>query len=236
MAGGAGSDVYYLTLDDDGDIEDIVEELASDVGTDTVYIPFQVESYTLTAGIENVRMNAGFSNTALIGNAGANVLTGNAGDNPLSGGAGNDTLNGGSGADTLQGGAGADNLQGGAGADTLQGGAGRDTLTGGAGADDFIFDSTGSTNRDTIIDFNVADDNIGLNSSIVTAIGGTVSSAEFVKVTGGGATNADQHLIYNASNGNLYYDADGSNSGSAAVVIGTVGRGLNLTYRDFYVV
>jgi hypothetical protein len=65
MVGGAGSDTYYLTLDDDGDIEDTVIELASDAGTDTVYIPFQVESYTLTAGVENVRMNAGFSNTEL---------------------------------------------------------------------------------------------------------------------------------------------------------------------------
>ncbi|MBF0213319.1 MAG: cadherin-like domain-containing protein [Magnetococcales bacterium] len=219
MVGGAGSDTYYLTLDDDGEIEDTVVEQLADPGVDTVYIPFQVASYTLSEGVENVRMNAGFSNTALTGNAGNNVMTGNAGDNPLNGGAGNDTLNGGFGDDELR------------------GGAGNDTLTGGAGEDEFVLTSTSSTSRDTILDFSVADDQIGLLASIVPAVGGSVSATEFVKVNSGGATNGSQRLIYNATTGMLYYDRDGNTSGgSAQVAIANVGQGLDLTYRDFYIV
>ncbi|MBF0213316.1 MAG: cadherin-like domain-containing protein [Magnetococcales bacterium] len=219
LVGGAGSDTYYLTLDDDGEIEDTVIEVMADAGTDTVYIPFQVASYTLTEGVENVRMNAGFSNTALTGNAGNNVMTGNAGDNPLNGGAGNDTLNGGFGDDELR------------------GGAGNDTLTGGAGEDEFVLTSTSSTSRDTILDFSVADDQIGLLASIVPAVGGSVSATEFVKVSSGGATNSSQRLIYNATTGMLYYDRDGNTSGgSAQVALANVGQGLALTYRDFYIV
>ncbi|MBF0628011.1 MAG: cadherin-like domain-containing protein [Magnetococcales bacterium] len=232
LVGGAGNDIYYLTLDDDGNIEDTVVEASTDSGTDTIYIPFQVDTFSLASpppdadysGIENVRMNAGFSNTALTGNAANNGLTGNAGDNPIDGGAGNDSVDGGRGDDTLA---------GGVGVDTLMGGIGNDSLSGGAGADSFVFENTGAVNLDTIVDYNVADDQIGLSMSIVPAVGTDVGSAEFVKVASGGATNTSQRLVYNSTSGYLYYDADGNGS-RAQVPIATVGRGLSLTYRDFY--
>jgi len=157
MAGGAGNDVYYVTLNDDGSVEDTLDESAATggAGTDTVYIPFQVESYVAPVGIEIIRMNAGFGNTNVTGNASNNGLYGNAGDNMLDGGNGNDTLSGGSGDDDLIGGAGADSLAGGVGADDVAGGTGADTLSGGAGSDDLDGGASadvlnGGTGNDTL--------------------------------------------------------------------------------------
>jgi Ca2+-binding RTX toxin-like protein len=191
---------------------------------------------SLTAGSGNDTINAGSGNDNLLGGNGTDTLNGGNGADFLDGGNGIDLLNGGDGNDNLCGGLGNDNLIGGTGSDTLTGGAGVDTLNGGAGRDNFVFDSRAFEDRDIIADFNVADDQIGLRSSIVTEVGGTVSAAEFVNVTSGGATNADQRLIYNSTNGGLYYDADGNGSGSSAALLGNVGRGLALTYRDFYIV
>jgi Ca2+-binding RTX toxin-like protein len=157
MVGGAGNDVYYVTLNDDGGVEDTLDESAESFGngTDTVYIPFQVESYVAPVGIEIVRMNAGFGDTNVTGNASNNGLYGNAGDNMLDGGTGNDTLAGGSGDDDLIGGAGTDSLSGGVGADDIAGGTGADRLSGGAGSDDLDGGSSadvlnGGTGNDTL--------------------------------------------------------------------------------------
>ncbi len=133
MSGGAGNDVYYVSLSDEGQVEDLIIENAND-GTDTVYVPFQVESYTLPENVEVLRMNAGFGDTAVTGNKANNQIVANAGDNEIDGGAGNDTLNGGK---------------------------GQDTLTGGSGSDTFDFDSvkdsTSATSADIIMDLGAGD-------------------------------------------------------------------------------
>lgn len=65
-----------------------------------------------------------------------------------------------------------DTLDGGIGDDFIQGKAGKDTLTGGNGSDRFIYDRstlTGGTpisNPDTILDFNQADDQVGLSATL----------------------------------------------------------------------
>ncbi|NGZ05928.1 MAG: cadherin-like domain-containing protein [Magnetococcales bacterium] len=227
LEGGAGSDTYYLTLDDDGEIEDEVIESLTDTGTDTVWIPFQVASYTLTPGVENVRMNAGFSDTELIGNTANNLMTGNAGNNPISGGGGNDNIDGGRGNDEVA---------GGSGSDTVTGGPGQDTLSGGSGQDNFVISETGSANRDTILDFIAADDQIGLSASIVPAVGASVGSSEFSNQTSSVAGTSGVRLIYNRSNGLLYYDADGSATTRSPTAIANLGAGLPIEYRDFYII
>lgn len=170
MAGGAGNDIYYVTLGDDGQVEDVVNETVAlgGAGTDTIYIPFEVEAYVAPEGVEIVRMNAGFGDTALSGNTSNNGLFGNAGDNLLDGGSGNDTLSGGTGTDSLVGGVGTDTLQGGLGGDVLTGGVGQDVLNGGAGADIFDFNSTLDTGLtastyDVIQDFTTGSDDIDLS-------------------------------------------------------------------------
>ena len=107
MEGGKGDDVYYVTLSDGGDVDDTITEEVN-AGTDTVYVPFQVESYVLPENVEVLRMNAGFGDTSVTGNKANNSIFGNGGDNEVDGGAGNDTLSGGRGADQLTGGVGAD--------------------------------------------------------------------------------------------------------------------------------
>ncbi|MDJ0632123.1 MAG: hypothetical protein QNJ34_02925 [Xenococcaceae cyanobacterium MO_188.B29] len=79
------------------------------------------------------------------------------------GGAGNDTLTGGRGRDTLFGETGGDELHGGGGGDFLIGGVGRDVLTGGRGSDVFVL--AAGEGRDTITDFTVDVDKIGLFGS-----------------------------------------------------------------------
>jgi Ca2+-binding RTX toxin-like protein len=54
-------------------------------------------------------------------------------------------------------------------------------------------------------------------------------------VDGTTATNSNQHILYNSSNGELFYDVDGSGK-KAAVLIGVVDNHAALTHGDFLVV
>ena len=89
---------------------------------------------------------------------------GGRGNDTLTGTAGNDSLNGRRGNDSLIGNAGDDTLIGGNGTDTLRGGLGNDTLTGGNGSDVFVFAALEGT--DTITDFNLERDKIGLTEGL----------------------------------------------------------------------
>jgi Ca2+-binding RTX toxin-like protein len=106
----------------------------------------------------------GNGNDTLTGTAGNDSLNGGNGNDSLIGNAGNDTLIGGNGTDFLVGSAGDDLLDGGNGDDTLTGGLGSDTLTGGNGQDIFVFAS--GEGIDTINDFSLASDKIGLTGGL----------------------------------------------------------------------
>ena len=82
----------------------------------------------------------------------------------LAHGAGNDSLIGNAGNDTLIGGNGTDFLVGSAGDDLLYGGNGTDTLRGGLGEDIFVFAS--GEGIDTITDFSLGTDKIGLTGGL----------------------------------------------------------------------
>jgi len=110
-------------------------------------------------------------------------------------------------------------------------------LTGGAGADRFVFDTllNASTNRDTITDFVVGTDKVVLSQSIFGGVS-AVTADNFYKASNAtaGADSADR-IIYNTSNGYLYYDADGA-GGSAAVAFATLStRPSTLSWTDFVV-
>ena len=205
--------------------------------------------------IENATGDLG--NDELIGNNVANVLTGNGGSDQISGGAGADTLLGGAGGDTLTGGGGgdtltgagggdtltgsggADNLSGGAGVDTLNGGGGHDVMNGGSSADVFLFNSAlGPAATDVINSFVAADDTIGLDNDIFTALGtatGTLAGSRFKANADGAATDGDDRIVYDTTSGELFYDADGS-GGGAAVLFATLTGAPTVTAADFVVV
>lgn len=98
------------------------------------------------------------------GTAQSEVLRGTSLPDLVDGLAGHDQLVGFQGNDVLLGGPGRDRLAGGVGRDHLRGGRGPDTLIGGAGADVFVLERDRS--RDTIQDFTVGQDRLGLTPGL----------------------------------------------------------------------
>ncbi|NDV21244.1 FecR domain-containing protein [Desulfovibrio sp. JC022] len=124
-------------------------------------------------------------------------------------------------ADTITGNAASNTLMGGQGDDTLTGGEASDHLYGGAGNDVFNYTTTApSEGGDTVYGFESGVDkfyfsgNGGFNS---TWTFGTVNGYDGSTGTGAGA-----QFIYDTSDKELYYDADGSGSSSSGVLIATL--------------
>jgi Ca2+-binding RTX toxin-like protein len=133
-------------------------------------------------------------------------------------------------------------IYGNSGANKINGGYGNDTLKGSTGKDVFIFSTKLSTsaNRDTIVDFSVADDSLYLDNAIFTKLGsGSLSSPKKLSssyfTVGSAAKDKNDYVIYNKSTGVLSYDADGSGSAKAVEVAKLV-KGLAMTYSDIYIV
>jgi serralysin len=141
----------------------------------------------------------------------------------------------GTGAISLTGNEFAQTIQGNAGGNAINGGGGSDTLYGFGGHDAFIFSTAlGASNIDTVADFSVADDIIYLAHAIFTGLGANhVLDASAFHV-GAAATTSAQHIIYNSSTGNLYFDDDGSGA-HAAQQFAHLSTGLALTNADFFV-
>lgn len=91
LSGGNGNDTYVVDS-----VSDVVEDNASDTGTDTI---ISSVSWTLKSDIENLQLSGGLAINAT-GNATSNSLTGNSGANVLDGKAGADTMAGGAGDDS----------------------------------------------------------------------------------------------------------------------------------------
>jgi Ca2+-binding RTX toxin-like protein len=129
----------------------------------------------------------------------------------------------------------ADKVDLGKGSDTLNGAGGKDTLIGGKGKDAFVFDSAiGSGNVDKIKDFSPKDDTIRLDAAVFAglAAGALVDSA-FARDSA--ADKPAERIIYDDQTGALFFDADGSGNG-AAIRFATLGKGLDLTADDFFVI
>ena len=138
--------------------------------------------------------------------------------------------------DVLNGGIGNDYLMGGDGDDTLNGGQGWDILSGSTGADTFRFSGgLGSANADHITDFVSGVDKIQIDAALLkNETKGQLSDARFT--VGQKATNPAQHFVYDNTNGNLWYDADGSSTKVKAVLIGVLDNNAALTASDVWVV
>ncbi|HST36531.1 MAG TPA: calcium-binding protein [Allosphingosinicella sp.] len=214
LVGGLGDDLYFI--DDAGDI--VVE--ASGEGRDIVASNLD---YALGPGASIELMTTGFiGGTAtlnLTGNELGNELWGNDGVNALHGGGGNAT----------------DALFGFGGNDRLDGGGGLDLLVGGAGQDSFVFaDTLNSAEADIIADFSSADDMILLDDAVFAGLAlGALNPAAFV--TGPAALDANDRIIYDATNGRLYFDADGSGT-RAAIQFATLSGNPALNAGDFTII
>lgn len=151
--------------------------------------------------------------------------------NTLKGNDGNDLLNGRGGNDKLVGNDGDDTLIGGNGNDRLTGGPGADILTGGKGNDRFIFDKIARTGivsngtEDIITDFGDRD-KIVLDLDTFDRLDSNIDLAEQLAVVKSdrNITSKDAVLIYNETNGNLFYNPNGSIGG-----FGSGGLLANLT-------
>ncbi|WP_232627910.1 calcium-binding protein [Methylobacterium sp. Leaf118] len=121
------------------------------------------------------------------------------------------------------------------GVNILNGGLGNDVLTGRGGADTFVFaNSLSSTNVDRITDFAV-EDTIQLSKSIFTALTtGELDPSSFKNITTG-TIDADDHILYKQSTGELFYDADGAGSG-LKVKFAVLDNKAALTAADFLIV
>jgi Ca2+-binding RTX toxin-like protein len=202
MVGSSSADTFHLFLDG-----------GSDYGHDTI----------VGGGGFDRLLADGPATTGIVVDLGAGTASGGlaAGSAVLSG---IEMVVGSSLGDRITGDAGNNDLEGMDGNDTLNGAGGNDTLFGGAGADSFVFaDAPGSGNADRIGDFASGTDRIHLDARVMTALGasGQFSATDARFFAGAGATaghDADDRVIFNTTTGDLWYDADGSGTGTAQLI------------------
>ena len=248
LFGGRGNDVYLLNGETDANVE-IIEGRSE--GTDTIL--GDVTSFTMPDNIENyindLCLNGGDGYVEITGNGLNNIIRSSANWDLIPETAGldwvanniNRLLNSTSNFQSNEkffGMAGNDILLGGAGDDYLSGGTGRDRLTGGSGADKFVFDTTpnSQTNADIITDFRSSDgDALGFDDAMFTMFSGGVTDHNLRVNSTGLAQDADDFLILNATNGKLFYDADGNGRGAAIEIVTLTGVNT-LSYLDFFIV
>jgi serralysin len=230
LRGGAGNDTL---LGGDGN-DMLIGVTGNDIlnggnGTDTASYLGNTSAVAVNLGLTSAQntIGAGIDTLTfienLIGGNSGDTLTGNGGSNSLDGYWGNDILNGQ------------------AGSDILDGNFGNDILAGGAGADFFVFSTAfdATLNKDTITDFNAAEDTMRLEN---TGFGlfnqlslGTLNAAFFKANATGTATDANDHIIYNTVTGALFYDANGNAAGGVAQ-FATLTAHPTITAADFFVI
>ncbi len=214
---------------------------------------------TLFGGDGNDSMTGGAGSDSILGGTGADVLRGGSdgdalrgggggdeirggggndfqyagpGNDSLYGGPGSDTSRGGPDADVIRSGGGNDTVYGGAGNDTLFGGPGMDVMTGGGDADRFVFNAAGAESADTLIDFITGVDKIVLDPAVFMMLAGGINTGNFISAVGAAALDSNDYLVYDTASGKLYYDADGSEDGAAAV-FAQVAAGTPMAFSDF---
>ena len=181
------------------------------------YLAGRDDNDTLFGGENNDVIDGGSGLDTLYGDSGIDYIIGGGDSDTIYGGDGSDQwLGGDSGNDFIYGGLGADRLSGGDGNDTLTAGAGIDYMTGEAGMDTFVYNapSEGSISEQ-IGDWQGGVDKLRIDAS---AFGGGLFVGALAAnrlVIGVAADQAFGQFLYNAGNGVLYWDADGTSGGAA---------------------
>jgi Ca2+-binding RTX toxin-like protein len=236
--GGAGND--YLSIKNASDITNTTISYSNSASgsilggsnNGTTFQNIEIVEFTTGSGDDIIDVSAankstivaGAGNDTIFGSAiGANYILGGDGDDKIVGGAGNDTL------------------IGGAGNDTLTGGGGKDLLTGGGGSNTFHFgDTLNPLGIATITDYTVGADKVELGkfyfTGLTTPTGLSLIATDFsTVVTDLDAATATGGIVYNNSNGKLFYNADGSAAGFGidGGQFAQLTSGLALTNNDF---
>ena len=223
-------DIYY---DSDGSGGAPAERIATHANAN---------GFALEANDFAVINGSGAAGIHLVGTASNDTLAGGAGNDTLEGLGGLDSLIGNAGDDVLAGGGDGDDLNGGAGNDRLEGGPGMDWITGGSGADTFAFTAQGvEANLELIRDFATGIDRLELDASVIWNLGPSGSfaagDARFHAAPGANAAHdASDRIIYNTSNGWLWFDADGTGSSWQPEHFATLQVGATLAATDITVV
>lgn len=221
MVGGTGNDTYYVD-----NFKDIIDEIElGGGGVDTVVSSVSIN---IGSGFQN-KVWGDFENLTLSGSG--NIV-----------GTGNNLNN------ALRGNVGANVLRGLEGNDWIAGGAGNDTLSGGTGSDSFVFNSrldkavgwqnpnTPPTNLDVITDFSVADDTFVLYSQVFDGLKAG-EQVRFVDIAAGGDAGLEGgNIVYDSSNGELFYVINSSGADPIVHHFAKVSADLGLTASDFVVV
>jgi Ca2+-binding RTX toxin-like protein len=212
LDGGAGNDTMLGGAGNDTYIVDnaldVVTEAAAG-GSDTVVTSV---SYSLAAASEveflSVANPGARTTMSLTGSESANTISGDAGANTLNGMGGNDIL---------------------------YGELGKDILRGGGGSDTFVFDAAlKAANVSRIVDFARAD-TIQLENGIFKGLkAGTLDRKAFH--SGKAAHDSDDRIIYNDSNGRLYFDRDGTGDKYGQVHFATISNKFDPKFNDFFVI
>jgi Ca2+-binding RTX toxin-like protein len=212
---------YYLSANDTVILQGALKNYTafSIVGKGLPYNPYTTPNFLFLGdntsnGASNSDIAKFAVNTANLGTANNESLNGSTTDDLLNGLAGNDSLSGGQGNDTLI---------GGDGNDRLVGGSGNDRLIGGNGNDNFLYDTNAAftasvVGLDTIFSFS-AGDRIILDKTTFTAIvssvgtGFSVASDFGLVNTFAAVATSTACIVYNTSNGGLFYNQNGSANG-----------------------
>jgi Ca2+-binding RTX toxin-like protein len=233
LNGGLGNDLYIVH-------RGVVIE-ADSGGVDWVWA--EITDWTLGAGLENLRLLATprVESQSGTGNELDNIIdpSGLEHGGGYHGMGGNDTIFtaqrdgvyfGDDGDDVIhgEGGNGGADMFGGNGNDTLIGVA---EMTGGAGADSFTFLSADVA---TIHDFASAVDKIHLDATNMSALGasGNFTAGDARFFAGTAAHDADDRVIFDATTGNLWYDADGNGAGEQGLIAVVTG---NVVATDIFI-
>jgi serralysin len=120
-------------------------------------------------------------------------------------------------------------------ADRIIGNDAANRITGGGGSDTIVFNTPLATNNvDRITDFSVNDDTIELDNNVFANLREGVLEQDAFYVGSAAHDNTDR-IIYDATTGAVYYDADGTGN-TAAAQFATLGTGLAVTNVDFFIV
>jgi serralysin len=235
LDGGLGNDIFHVDAGDD---------VILDAGGVDRLVVYDM-SWTLAAGFEHLTLRNDESESGFtgIGNELDNHIEATWAGSRLEGRDGDDTLVGASGQggpNVLIGGAGDDSLVSGGLDDRLDGGIGVDILVG-LGAEvghgeAFVFSvAPGTANADVIVRFEEFS-RIVLDGTVMQQIGpsGALDDARFSANSTGTAEDGSDRVVYNTSNGQLWYDADG-NGTSAAQLIATLQGAPGLAATDIVV-
>ncbi len=212
IAGGDGND---LIIGGDGEGNDAYD---GGKGTDTVMYTSAKSSITVDLGKGSAVSTAG-SDAAGIG---VDKLKGV------------ENLVSGQFDDRLGGSKGVNVIDAGEGNDTIDGGLGNDTLRGGTGADQFVLSTKGgSSNLDTIADFQVGVDKIALSASTFSKLRKVTDLASSFVI--GTSADTNDFLAFDATTGTLFYDTDGAGKGKAVAIV-VVGQQISLSAADLVIV